>query len=280
MATITQVTQASEQETLRAALACHWPEYLMEAAGLGMFMLSACVFGVLLEHPMSPAQQLIEDPMVRRALMGLAMGLTAIAIVYSPFGQRSGAHLNPALTLNYWLLGKVAPWDAFFYVASQFLGGALGVILADLLIGFPLRHSGVNYVVTTPGAGGPAIAFWAELLISTILMTAVLVVSNTKRLSRYTGIFAGALVATFITFEAPFSGMSMNPARTFASALSAWEFRSLWIYFTAPPLGMFLAAQLYRLRGGAGAVYCAKLNHHNHTRCIFHCRFAELQKGD
>ena len=91
---------------------------------------------------------------------------------------------------------------------------------------------------------------------------------------------AGALVAIFITFEAPFSGMSMNPARTLASAFSAGEFPSIWIYFTAPPLGMFFAAQLYRLRGGAPAVHCAKLNHHNHTRCIFRCRFAELEKGD
>ena len=280
MPTITQATQVAAQKSFREALRGHWPEYLMEAAGLGIFMLSACVFGVLLEHPMSPAQQVIEDPIVRRALMGMAMGLTAIGIVYSPFGQRSGAHLNPAITLNFWLLGKVAPWDAFFYALFQFLGGALGVVLADLLIGLPLRHSGVNYVVTAPGQDGPAVTFWAELMISTILMTAVLVVSNTKRLSRYTGIFAGALVATFITFEAPFSGMSMNPARTFASAFSAGEFPSIWIYFTAPPLGMFFAAQLYRLRGGARAVHCAKLNHHNPTRCIFRCRFAELEKGD
>src|SRR5437867_6183940 len=260
MATMTQARSLSEMSAFRTALASHWPEYLMEAAALGLFMLSACTFGVLLEHPMSPVQQSIEDPFIRRALIGVAMGLTAIGIIYSPWGQRSGAHMNPSLTLSFLALGKIAPWDAFFYVASQFAGGSLGVMLADLLLGLPLEHSGVNYVVTAPGPGGAAIAFWAELLISIIMMTVVLLISNTRRLSRFTGLFAGALVATFITFEAPFSGMSMNPARTFASGFAAHEFPAIWVYFTAPPLGMFLAGQIYRFQRGARAIYCAKLN--------------------
>ena len=264
----------------RAALTSHWPEYLMEAAALGLFMLSACTFGVLLDHPMSPVQQSVEDPFARRALFGVAMGLTAIGIIYSPRGRRSGAHMNPSLTLSFFALGKIAPWDAFFYIAGQFTGGALGVMMADLLLGFPLRHSGVNYVVTAPGPAGPALAFWAELLISITMMITVLLVSNTRRLSRFTGLVAGTLVATFITFEAPISGMSMNPARTFASGFAAHDFPALWIYFTAPPLGMFLAGQIYKFQRGANAVFCAKLNHHNHMRCIFRCRFAELQESE
>jgi aquaporin Z len=250
----------------------------MEAGCLAIFMVSACSFGVLLEHPMSPAYQAIEDGGLRRALMGVAMGLTAMAIIYSPWGRRSGAHLNPALTLNYFLLRKVAPWDAFFYAAFQFLGGAIGVVIADLLIGFPLRHSAVYYVVTVPGPGGPAVAFWAELLISGALMTTVLMITNTPRLARYTGVAAGTLVALFITFEAPLSGMSMNPARTLSSALAAGEFPALWVYFTAPPAGMLLGTLIYRAVRGTRAVYCAKLNHDNRSRCIFHCRFAELEQ--
>src|SRR5689334_13677164 len=103
----------SEPDSFRAALTSHWPEYLMEAAGLGIFMISACVFGVLLEHPMSPIQKSLEDPLIRRLVAGIAMGLTAIGIVYSPWGQRSGAHLNPSFTLSFLALGKIAPWDAF-----------------------------------------------------------------------------------------------------------------------------------------------------------------------
>jgi aquaporin Z len=91
---------------------------------------------------------------------------------------------------------------------------------------------------------------------------------------RVTGLFAGALVATYITLEAPFSGMSMNPARTFGSAFVGHLWTGLWIYFTAPILAMQLAAMLY-LRG-KGTVYCAKYHHYNNQRCIFNCRFLEL----
>ncbi len=105
------------------ALHEHWPEYLIEAGALGTFMVSACVFAILLFHPASFAVHAIPAQMPRLLLMGLAMGGTLVGIVYSPFGKRSGAHMNPAVTLTFLSLGKVAPWDAVFYVAAQFLGG-------------------------------------------------------------------------------------------------------------------------------------------------------------
>ena len=71
------------------ALRGHWPEYLMEAAGLGCFMLSACFFTALFEFPASPVHQAIPASFWRRVLMGIAMGSTAVAIIYSPWGQRS-----------------------------------------------------------------------------------------------------------------------------------------------------------------------------------------------
>ena len=106
----------------RRALASHWPEYLLEALGLGLFMISACAFTVLLEHPASPARQVIDDGLLRRFLIGIAMGLTAIALIYSPIGKRSGAHMNPAVTFTFWRLGKVQAWDAVFYALFQFIG--------------------------------------------------------------------------------------------------------------------------------------------------------------
>jgi aquaporin Z len=265
------------RQTARMALRSHWPEYLMEAACLGVFMISACSFTVLLEHPMSPVQQMLNDAaFMRRMLTGLAMGLTAVSLVKSPWGQRSGAHLNPAITITYLTLGKVAAWDALFYVFFQFLGGIVGVAIARVLIGPALSHSAVNFAATVPGSQGAAIAFVAEFAISTLLMTTVLLVSNSGRLSRYTALFAGGLVAFFITFESPLSGMSMNPARTFGSALHAQEWTAIGVYFAAPLVGMLLASTLYRLRYGVTQVYCAKLHHHNNKRCIFRCRFGEL----
>jgi aquaporin Z len=246
----------------------------MEAAGLGFFMLSACLFTVLLEHPGSAARQALPDPLLRRALIGVAMGLTAIAIIYSPFGKRSGAHLNPSVTFTFWRLGKIETWDAAFYVVAQFAGGALGVAIAAVLCGpLLIAHGAVNYAVTQPGEPGPWVAFGAELVISFGLMLTVLLVSNRRSLNRYTGLFAGTLVALYITFEAPLSGMSMNPARTAASALPAASWEHAWLYFIAPPLGMLLAAEIYVRRRGAASVLCCKLHHENDSRCIFRCNY-------
>lgn len=87
----------------------HWPEYLMEAAGLGTFMASACTFATILEYPGSPIQQAITDPFLRRLLMDLAMGLTAIGIIYSPWGKQLGAHINPSITLTFLRLERLIP---------------------------------------------------------------------------------------------------------------------------------------------------------------------------
>jgi aquaporin Z len=267
----------SKPVTAREALRSHWPEYLMEAAALGSFMVSACVFGVLLEHPSSPLNQwTTETPIVRRALGGMAMGLTAITIFFSPWGKRSGAHMNPAVTLTFLSLGKVARWDALFYVAFQFAGGIAGVAVAYGFIGPPLQHAAVNYVVTAPGPGGPGPAFLAEFLISALMMSMVLWVSNSRRFSRWTPILAGFLIATFITFEAPYSGMSMNPARTAGSGVSAGQWTALWVYFAAPILAMLSASIAYRLLRGTRRVFCAKFHHHNNQPCIFRCRYGEL----
>jgi aquaporin Z len=232
-------------------------------------MLAACVVTTLLEHPASPVHHVLPHPTLRRVLTGLAMGLTGIGIVYSPFGKQSGAHFNPSVTLTFFRLGKVAPWDAFFYVTAQFAGGTAGVLLAAALLGGRVMHPSVQYAVTVPGEGGPAVAFLAEAVISFLMMTVVLTVSNTGRLAPFTGLFAGALVATYISLEAPLSGMSMNPARTFASAVPAQIFTALWVYFTAPLLGMLLAAEVYLRRKGPRKLSCAKLHHQNDKRCIF-----------
>jgi aquaporin Z len=248
----------------------------MEAAGLGAFMVSACVFGTLLQHPGSPVRQAIDDALVRRGLMGLAMGATAIGIIHSPWGQQSGAHINPSTTLTFFRLGKIEGHDALLYVLAQCAGGVLGVMVSWIALGSRLGDPAVNYVATLPGPGGPGKAFLAEAAISFGLMLVVLVASNTPRVARFTGLFVGALVAAYITFEAPISGMSMNPARSLASALPAGAWDVLWLYVVAPPAGMVLAAEVYVRRRGAAAVYCAKLDHDNPRPCIFRCRHAEL----
>jgi len=257
------------------ALRLHWPEYLMEAGELGLFMTAACFIVALLEHPASFVQQAIASPMVRRVLIGLAMGLTAISLIYSPWGKQSGAHFNPAVTLTFLRLRKIAPWDAVFYIAAQFVGGVMGVLFSFVALGGAVSHPAVRYAATLPGIRGPWVAFVAEIAITFLLMSVVLNASNSVRFSRFTGLFAGVLVATYISLESPLSGMSMNPARSLASALPGGIWDALWVYFTAPPIGMLMAAEFYVRVHGAKAVICAKLNHQNDKPCIFRCGYRD-----
>jgi aquaporin Z len=259
-----------------SAATSHWPEYLIEAACLGLFMVSACSFTVLLQHPGSILRQMVPSPFLRRLSTGIAMGLTAIALIYSPWGKQSGAHLNPSVTLTFLRLGKVEPWDAWFYVVAQFAGGILGVLLSALIWGKAVADENVRFAATLPGGRGRGVAFVAELVISFLMMTMVLNVSNSPRIAQFTGLIAGVLVATYIAIESPLSGMSMSPARSFASAAPGRIWNSLWIYFTAPPLGMMLAAQVYLWLRGKHAVFCAKLHHDNDKRCIFRCNYQAL----
>ena len=253
----------------------HFPEYVMEAVCLGIFMVSAAGFATLLQHPLSPLAGWSASPLVRRIPMGIAMGVTLIAIIYSPLGARSGAHMNPAVTLTFLRLGKIASADALAYVTAQFAGGLAGIMAADWLFLRLPEHPAVNYVATVPGMKGASVAFAAESAISFGMMLMVLSVSNTPRLARFTGLASGLLVACCITLEAPLSGMSMNPARTFGPALLAHTGQSLWLYFTAPLMGMLLAAETFVRVHGRSRVMCAKLHHPFNVRCIFLCGFME-----
>lgn len=259
------------------ALRHHWTEYLIEAWCLGTFMVSACVFGAVLFHSASAASGF--GFAIRNVAMGIIMGATAIAIICSPLGKRSGAHFNPAVTLTFLRLGKIAPADAGFYIISQFAGGVAGVLLSWLFLGDLLADSAVNFVATVPGVYGVGPAFLAEVIISFFMMTMILFTSNSVRWSRLTPFLAGILVALYISVEAPVSGMSMNPARTFASAAVSGNWTAWWIYFAAPPLAMLAAAELYVRTRGKQAVFCAKYHHHNLARCIFNCRIGEMGRG-
>jgi aquaporin Z len=245
----------------------NWTEYLIEAWALGTFMVSAGVVTTVVEQPEFGVATLVPDAGARRMLIGIAMGLTAIALIYSPWGRRSGAHMNPAVTLTFWSLGKIRTRDALGYTVAQFLGGLAGVRMVLAALGERFAAPPVSYVATLPSHGA-ALAFALEVAISCGLMSAVLAFSSRPRLAPYTGLVAGVLVAGYVAFEAPYSGMSMNPARSFASAAPAGLWSSLWIYFIAPPLGMLAAAALSRRLGRAAG--CAKLSHPSDAACI-HC---------
>ncbi|WP_220464919.1 aquaporin [Granulicella sp. 5B5] len=251
----------SNATTASAALRQHWHLYLFEGAELAIFMLSACFGDVLLYSPASPISAAMPSLALRGLAMGAAMGVTAVLIIHSPMGRRSGAHFNPSITLTYLWLGKIAPWDTTFYVAGQFAGGIAGVGVAALFLGKWLAPPPVLYAITVPGKYGTDAAFAAEFFMAALLMGMVLWTSNRAAFAKLTSYLVGVLITFYVLLFGPVSGFSINPARTVGSACFAHIWTAIWLYFTAPLLGMFLAAQVYVLLYGKAGVLCAKLHH-------------------
>lgn len=258
---------------LKTALLRHWRLYVDEGAELAIFMISACFFAVWLFDPALPTIGLLPSSALRRLLMGMSMGGTAILIIRSPMGKRSGAHFNPAITLTYFRLGKIGKWDAGFYVLFQFIGAICGVGLSALCLRSSLAVPSVDYVVTVPGRGGATGAFCAEYFMAALLMLVVLWFSNRPPFAQYTSYLVGVLIMFYVFVFAPVSGFSINPARTTGSAVFADVWTAVWLYFVAPVLGMMTSAEIYLRVYGKESVLCAKLHPDPNYPCPFICHF-------
>lgn len=209
-------------------------------------MISACFFGTLLEYPHSPVHLAIENQLARQFTMGIAMGLTAYFILTSGWGKKSGAHINPAVSMVNYRNAKISLNDLIGYVVFQTIGGVGAVYLMQMILGHALTDKPVESVVTIPYCGHPVHAFFMESVIAFILMLVVQIVSNSSW-SKHTAKFAGFLVMMYVVIAGPVSGFGMNPARSFASALPARNWNSFWIYLLVPFAGMLLANEIYLL---------------------------------
>jgi aquaporin Z len=240
--------------------------YACELAGTALMLFWGVAAVAFLWGAGSPVPE-IDNPMWRRLATGLLFAGGATAVVYSPLGQRSGAHLNPAITLAFWSLGTIGARDAAAYVIAQFLGAMLGVAAAAAA--WPELVRSVQFAATMPGDGWRWTgAFVAETIATFLLAITIFVCINKPRVAARTGVIAGTLVAALVTIEAPVSGTSLNPARSLAPALFVPLFRDQWVYFVAPALGAIIAARMFRDRWG-GATVCAKLYHTPAYPCPF-----------
>jgi aquaporin Z len=273
-----RVTALARSASVAEAINAHWKEYLMEGAELGAFMLSTCIFGFLIYSNRSPLNSLALSPTFESSLMGIAMATTVFLVIQSPFGRRSGAHFNPAVTLTFFCLGRMHRWDAVFYVAAHFGGAVAGLLLARAIVGLPLSAPPVQYMVTLPGKYGSTVAFAFEFLLSVLLMSTVLYTSNHRLFVRFTPAFVALLTVLYFVLSSSISGFSVNPARSFSSALFAWIWRGIWIYFAAPCLGMLTAAAIYIKWLGTDRVHCAKVFHDMRSTCPFTCHFRRVYR--
>lgn len=234
---------------LRRAYNRHWPSYLAEAGGVTLFMIASCCTAVLFHHPDSPIRQVLgESKLLRRAVQALVIGVVLIVIIFNPWSKRSGAHINPAVTLAFRFLSKISAANAFWYITFQCAAAVLsGFVLYQFLKPW-YAHPDVNYNLNTPKPenGGWSVALLAEFIISALLMLTTLVALHTEKLRKISGWFNIILIMFYVVFESPFSGMSTNPARSLGTAAAARNFDVYWIYAVAPISAMLLTTMLFR----------------------------------
>ena len=263
-------------ETAHRSKAIPWHACAAEFAGTFFMVawgLSAVVF--LMSYS-SPMHSLIPVYRVRLLLTGILFAAGGTAVVYSPLGQQSGGHINPAVSLTFWMLGKMGTRDMALYSAAQLLGGVAGAGLVKFLWGG--WASSVNAGVTMPASWiSPPGAAGVEFLITGSLLWVILHFVSHPKLHRWTGFAAGTWVALLVFAEAPVTGASLNPARSLGPAVVTDTFRNLWVYFLGPLGGAAAVAILWKptIAAGVRSVFCAKLFHTDRYKChLADCHFA------
>jgi aquaporin Z len=208
----------------------------------------------------SPVERLVPGAAMRRFLTGGLFGSVATLIAISPLGKVSGAHINPAVTLAFWLEGKLAWRDATLYVLAQFAGAVAGALP---LLAWGAMGQSMSFGATVPGQGMPV---WAALMgeagVTFLLVMTIFTTAAHPRTRNFTPFTMPILFSVLVWLEAPVSGTSANPARSFGPALIAGVFDHQWIYFVGPSLGAILAIGVIRLEAlGLPRVTVARLFH-------------------
>jgi aquaporin Z len=259
----------------------HRYEYGCELLGTALlvfigFSTGALIFGTTLISHWLPGI----GP--RLLLAGLCFGGGGTLVTLSPLGQRSGAHLNPSVTICFFLLDRMHRRDFLGYLLAQFLGASGGAALAALLDGRALRA--IHYDLTLPGSGvGEAQALLTEFVATALLIGVILLCVSFRRTARLTPFAVWLLVAVLVWQTALISGTSLNPARSFGSSVLAWVWREQWIYYLAPSLAAVAVALGYRRLVGVRRILTAKLFHPlpHLVKCHFrHCAFCTPPVND
>ncbi len=219
--------------------------FFSEFIGTALLILVGLSFVILDFGQGSPIVRWIPDPAVRRALTGFLFGATGGTIAWSWVGRTSGAHINPAVTLAFWLRGVMAPRIMLCYLAAQFTGAVAGSL--PLLAWGGLGRS-VTLGATLVGTGfTPLEATLGEVVTTFFLIAGLFVFTGHPKLRRYTPLLMPALYAAMVWLEAPLSGTSTNPARSFGPAVASGDFSGFWVYLVGPTVGVLAAVLLFSL---------------------------------
>ncbi len=171
--------------------------------------------------------------------IALTFGLVIAAMVFAT-GQISGAHINPAVTLAFWSVGRFPRREVPFYVVAQLLGACVGSAVIRCLIG------DYAYLGATIPSGSAGQSLGIEFLLTFLLMFVIMAVAtDTRSNGAMAAIAIGTVVGLGAMFAGPISGASMNPARSFGPALVGGYFSAHWIYWIGPIAGSVFAAWIY-----------------------------------
>ena len=219
--------------------------YLAEFIGTAVLILVGVSVVILMFGQGSPGSRMIPDEGLRLFLTGGLFGSVGALIAISPIGRISGAHINPAVTLAFWLEGKMAWRDACLYILAQFAGGAVGAIP---LLAWGYMGQSVAFGATRPGVDVPVwVAMLGEAGVTFLLILAILTTAAHPSTRRFTPLALPAVLSVLVWLEAPISGASANPARSFGPALVASVSMNPWIYIAGPSLGAVLYVCLVRI---------------------------------
>jgi glycerol uptake facilitator-like aquaporin len=236
----------------------HWREWLCEFAATAILLLVMVTMFRVLFDAGSPLARMVPSADGQLAVDALVSGVTVGALIVSPFGRRSGGHMNPAVSVAFWLMGALPGRDAAAYVAAQLAGSATGVTVGQLLWGPQLAEPAVRFATIKAADGMPVAAvFLSEAAATAAMLAAVTFVAARARLASYLPAVAGGAVAALIMLVGRWTGGSFNPARQFGPELFSGDLSWLWVYLTAPVSGAWLFGQVRSRIRTAPPLACA-----------------------
>ena len=242
----------------------HWRAWAAEAAGTAVMVLAIVAAASLALGDGSPVAEALPGRGAGFLVVGLIVAPCIALIAVSPLGRLSGAHINPAVTLGFWALGRVSHHDLAGYVAAQLLGGLAGAIAARLLLPAPVTES-IGGAVTHPAVPvGAGLALEAGM--TALLLALVFGFTASPRLARWTPLALVPLLTSIIWLGSPSTGASLNPARSGGPAVAFADLQDLWLYFLAPAVAGLAVGRLW-LGFSMPRPRTAKLFHDPHYPC-------------
>ncbi len=219
-----------------------WSKFLAELAGTAILLLIGLSLVIFMFGSGSPMENFIPHRKLRQLITGFLFGGTGALIAISPLGRASGAHLNPVVTMAFWLFNKIEIKVAFVYVAAQLMGAVIGVL--PLLAWGSLGRS-ISFAITEPGVGySTQTALIGEILTTFTMVSLLILFLAFKRIRSYTPLLFPFLYAIMVPLEADISGISTNPARSFGPSVVSGVWNAWWIYWAGPFAGALLACRL------------------------------------